>query len=268
MSATQVHVGPSVGADEPRDAQLPSVVQWILDKPSNVLHCDKRELVVDTSKASLVRDAENDNEPAVFLMVGRTAYPYLTTVGSSYGQWSTILTAPTLACQYVDGFDALKSKLEDIVGTSLDINARAATDLRINRYHADFNPVPPSFPNLFRYSGCGALGDAPVLDDVSTVSSRSVVACAFTAKVYEKRSTDLAVSQPAVKSQDEQDVEPGKDGKRGKGKKASKESPTKEQTTRAPPKSFGVRFELVALYYLGTDSSATPETSPVKVPRL
>ncbi|BGP16661.1 hypothetical protein JCM10213_000423 [Rhodosporidiobolus nylandii] len=256
-AGTQQSIAPHAGVDAPKSSQMPDLIDFVANRPIHVQNCDSRNLTVDTKRASFVKDADRDNSNAIFVAMGRAAYVALKRTTNNWGNWSVLTTEPVKDVKYQQGFDTLKAKLEELVGPNGDVvlHARNDTDLRFSRRYDDFKGKSEVFPNVCDYTSGGVLEKAPALDDLSTISSNSLVAVGFTVKIYNKDAFENNGASPSPAG-DEDDAAKKKatGGRRGR-----------KEEVRV---TYGARLEMFGVWYLGRDDVNSAEGSPTKIPKM
>ncbi|GJN91910.1 hypothetical protein Rhopal_004935-T1 [Rhodotorula paludigena] len=242
----------------PSSADPEVLANWLATRRKHVVKAGERELAFDPADPGFVKDLSDKTE---FVICGHVAGQYLKSTHSKYGQWGLSLTKPGIDCLYMEGIAALKAKLEAVGGgrVTVDLSARGGRngiDLRFARRHSDFPE---------NEDAGGSLNSAPQLDDVSVISSNSIVAVAFTVKLWDQKRFDMTNAESATPTRPSTSTIVKARG----GKAAERKGKAKDDNE---PIALAARLELVTVWYLGVDSNfegnGGGDRSPTKIARL
>ncbi|BGP19674.1 hypothetical protein JCM10213_002689 [Rhodosporidiobolus nylandii] len=285
-----------VGRDVPKSDSLPDRLDFIKNRPWYGTKALDRPIYFSKDETNLYARDEVTKEPITYTMAGKAARAFLRKVVTGNGppQYSLTLSNPVFDCDYEPGLEAIRDALQRALGDGVvDLNLRGGTDINCQRYYREFDQDAPDakhFPNIYDFSKGGDINEAPLLEDLSSISSYSLVLVAFCVKVYDQRRLPASVQATLPQLQDDH-VDPEEPAQVGDGdgtpatppkkrstvaaKKAkaeaanatsSADAPTKGQ--RAKVRRWGIRFEMSAIWWLGRDHGEVLKGSPTKAPRI
>ncbi|GAA6028570.1 hypothetical protein JCM8097_007287 [Rhodosporidiobolus ruineniae] len=213
---------------------LYSIVDWLQGLKMAGLRISDLQLALRApgkeKGARFVRDAKTD-KPITLLLWGRVAGNYLLRSRGNYEQYGLNITEPVIACSYIDTVNSVKAALEALVNGRVDLNLRGGNDIAFKRYHREMDDEQQyeHFPEVYDYSQGGDFNACPKLEDISTISTNSLVAVTCSVRVYDQAGLSV------------QPTSPGASGA------AEPPSPKKKGKSAAGSKAYGCRFEMTGI---------------------